>query len=96
MTDKEFLEKYDKGEKFTEEETKELIMEFYEVDRIEGENRRWSRWVDVIIEVEGRYFMIGYDEGLTEMQPNDYYDSHVEEVKQVEKTIVVKEWRKVK
>ena len=96
MTEKEFLEKFDKGEKLTESEIQELIWEFKEVERIEGENRRWSRWVDVIIEVEGRYFMTGYDEGLTEYQENDYYDSDVVEVKPVEKTIVIKEWKKVK
>lgn len=95
MTEKEFLEKFDKGEEFTEDEIVELIWEFNEVERIEGENRRWSRWVDVVIEVKGRYFMTGYDEGLTEYQDNEYYESYVKEVTPVERTVVVKDWVEV-
>ena len=87
------INKYDSKERLTKKEIKELIWN-YEYERIEGKNRRWSRWVDVIIKLKDRYFKIAFDEGLTEMQPDEYY-TDIEEVKPVEKTIVITEWETI-
>lgn len=88
------IDKYDNKEPLTKEEVRELIWE-HDYERLEGENRRWSRWVDVIVKLKDRYFMVGYDEGLTEMQENEYY-TDIKEVKPVEKVITITEWEEVK
>ena len=87
------INKYDNEEKLTSDDIETLIWE-YEWERKEYENRRWSRWVDVIVKLKDRYFRVGYDEGLTEMQSNEYYDTSIEEVIPIEKTIVVIDWVK--
>ena len=66
------------------------------VDEIEGEDRRWSRTNRVIFEVNGIYFELEYDEGLTEYQDNEYWAQTPIEVKKVEKTIVVTDWEEIK
>lgn len=87
------INKYDNKEKLTPDDIETLVWE-YEWEREEYENRRWSRWVEVIVKLKDRYFRVGYDEGLTEMQPNEYYDTSIEEVIPIEKTIVVIDWVK--
>lgn len=96
LTEEEFLRKFDNGEEFSSEDIHDICYEFKEVDYIEGEESRWSRWIDVVVEVDGRYFMTGYDKGLTEYQEDDFYNTTVIEVKPVEKTVLVKEWEEVK
>ena len=71
------IDKYDNKEPLTKEEVRELIWD-YDYERIEGESRRWNRWINVIIKLKDRYFRVGFDEGLTEMQPNEYYTDIVE------------------
>lgn len=87
------INKYDSKEALTPRDIRVLVEEF-EWEREEHENRRWSRWVDVVVKLEDRYFMVGYDEGLTEMQENEYDDTSIVEVMPVEKTIVVIDWVK--
>lgn len=84
------IDKYDNKEPLTKQEVRELIWN-YDYKRIEGENRRWNRWVDVIVKLKDRYFKVGYDEGLTEMQENEYYTDIVEVVP-VAKVVTVVEW----
>lgn len=82
---------YEGAQDFTERELSELTER--EVDREEGENRRWSRSVGVIIKIHDKYFSIDYEEGLTEYQEN-IYDNQPVEVERVEetKTITVVNW----
>lgn len=87
------IDKYDNKEPLTEKEIRELIWN-YDYERIEGENRRWNRWVDVIIKLKDRYFTVGFDEGLTEMQPNEYYTDIVE-VKPVATVKTVINWEEI-
>ena len=95
--DEIMVEKIEKGEKLTEEELKTLVFECNEVFKKKGENRRWSRRVESIIELCGRYFAVVWDEGLTEYQDNEFYDQPYEvEEKTYEKTITVTEWVKKK
>lgn len=80
------------GEKLTEREIKELVWD-YEVDREEGDNRRWTRSVTSIVRLCDRYFSIDWEQGLTECQENEYYNQPYEVVKHTyEKTITVTEW----
>ena len=86
------VEKIDSGEQLTKEELTELIWG-YDVDTQYGDNRRWSRSVTTIIELNGRYFSISWEEGLTEYQDNEYNSQPVEVKKHTyEKTIAVTEW----
>lgn len=69
---------------------------FEVVAREEGDDRRWSKMVYIVIKApSGKYFRWNYDQGLTEYQPNDYESGTVEEVERVEKTVIVLEWKKV-
>lgn len=86
------VKKIDNGEQLTKEELIELIWG-YDVDTQYGDNRRWSRSVTTIIELNGRYFSIDWEEGLTECQDNEYNSQPVEVKKHTyEKTITVTEW----
>lgn len=60
-----------------------------------GENRRWSRFVRTIVDLNGRYFAIEWDQGLTEMQSDEFYNQPYEvELKEYDKVVHVKEWVK--
>lgn len=87
------INKYDNNEELTPGDIRTLVLEF-EWERKEHENRRWSRWVDVVVKLEDRYFMVGYDEGLTEMQDNEYDDTSIVEVMPIEKTVTIIDWIK--
>ncbi len=91
MTNKEFLERYDKKEEFSESELEDLEYFGEGIDRIEGVNRRWTRTIKNIFKVEDRYFALEFEEGLTEMQDNMYYKQpyEVEIVKKEITTTVV-------
>ena len=69
-----------------------MLSEWHPIDTIRGENRRWSVWVDKIYEVAGRYFMVGFDMGLTELQENEYWDTDVQEVEKKIEVKVVETW----
>ncbi len=97
MTDfeKECIKKIDSGEPLKEDELRDLAF-YYEVDKTVGENRRWCREVRSIIELCNRYFCIVWDEGLTEMQENGFYNQPYEVEKHTyEKVITVTEWNKI-
>ncbi len=77
--------------KFTKEQVKELVWEA-DVETIEGENRRWSRSNTTIVEFENKFYDLYWEEGLTEMQDDEFEAQDAPEVKQIEETIVVKKW----
>ena len=87
--EEKLLLKIDNGEELNESELSELSSEH--VDKIEGENRRWSRSVTSIVQLGERYFSIDWEEGLTEMQENEY-DNQPVEVKQKTEMVEVTKW----
>lgn len=95
--ERELIDKIDNADSLTERELRTFVWEVgEEVDREEGENRRWSRSVNVIKQVDDRFFSINYEEGLTESQDNEYYEQPEEVVKhEYEKTITVTEWKPI-
>ena len=103
MTTQEFTVKYDSENKFKEDELKEIVFSDFddyencdEIEIIEGEDRRWSRTNTTIININGRYFSINWEEGLTEMQPNEFYNQPIEVIPNVyEKLVTITEWKKV-
>jgi hypothetical protein len=81
------------GERLNENEISELLWEGCVVYQEEGENRRWTRGVTSVIELNARFFCINWEEGLTEYQENSYYDQPYEVRKVTEtKTITVDRW----
>lgn len=101
MTTQEFLDRYDSvSECFTEQELEDLWWnDLLDVDVIDAADEEWGkpdRWntsVTRVVKIENRYFMIYRYAGNTEYQES-YYDIQPEEVKPVEKVMVV--WEAVK
>lgn len=86
------VDKIDKNIDLTEEELKNIIWR-YEVETSYGENRRWTRSVSSVVKMCDRFFMVDWEEGLTEYQENEYWDQPYEvEKKEYEKVIKVVEW----
>lgn len=72
----EFIEAFDSGVEINEQT---LLDYAYSGEVIEeGENRRWSRTVTSIAKINGRYFKILWEEGLTEYQDNSVWDAPIE------------------
>ena len=100
MTTKEFLDRYDNNETFTEDELcslwwDDLIddcspMLMREVET--SEPHRWNTPQDKVIQIENRCFMVSRFRGNTEYQ-EDYYDVQPQEVYPIEKVITV--WERV-
>ena len=91
----EVIKAIDNGEELSESILKDLVYS-YDIDNEYGENRRWSRWARTIVELNGRYFAIEWDQGLTEMQPDEFYEQPYEvKLNEYDKVIHVKEWVKL-
>jgi len=89
--EEEILYKIDNKIPFSDRELSEL--RDYEISRTVGDNRRWSRSVESILEINGRHFCLDWEEGLTECQENDFYEQPYEVQKhEYEKVIKVTEW----
>lgn len=100
MTVKDFLNKYDNEERFNEDELRDLYWGDLEEDdddlvqQIEeeaDEKRRWSQIITKILKINGRYFSVYGDIGLTEYQ-DDSFDIQPTEVMPVEKVVTITEW----
>lgn len=93
MSEQEFLNRYDNGEKFSECELKEIRWSFEEVENIVGDEHRWQKEVQTILKIGNRLFALNWMAALTECQENDFYNQPYEvELHEYEKTITVKEW----
>lgn len=89
------LNKIDNNEKLSEREIRELVCNSIEDNY--GDNNRWTRGVESIVQIGERFFLINWSEGLTEYQENEYYSQPVEVEKVTyEKTITVTEWKEIK
>ena len=93
----EEMEKFLNGEKLSIRDIREIISYAYDYleDEIEGDMGRWHQWVSLVFMYNGKYYMIGYDRALTEIQENDYENSYPVEVKPVKKIVEVTEWEEV-
>lgn len=77
---------------FTKDEVHDL---FFKGEITRGDARRWSRYDTSVVEVDGKFYMLGVDVGLTEMQETEYEAQDAPEVELIEEERVVKirEWR---
>lgn len=80
--------------KFTSEEVEEYVCE-HDIETKYGENRRWSRSASTIVERDGKFYRLVWENGLTEEQPNEYEEQEAVEVKQIEEIVTIKKWVKV-
>ena len=78
--DQELLNKIDSGEKLSERDLRDLLE--YEIQKDEGEGRRWSRSVDSLLEIGGRLFVLNWEQGLTENCDDGFFNQPVEVFKQ--------------
>lgn len=88
--EKIILDKIMGGEDLSEEELRDLVNE-YDIDEEEGEEGRWDRDIETIVEILGETFSINWRRGLTEMQENYYGDQPVR-VKKKEEMVKVVSW----
>jgi len=77
--------------KFTKKQIEELVWES-DVETFHGENRRWSRSNSTVVEYEGKFYELYWEEGLTEGQENEFEAQDAPEVKQVTETLAVTKW----
>lgn len=98
MTDfeKEMLQKIDAGESLSEHDIRRLVYDFEDRGAREyGDDGRWTRSVTSIIVLNDRYFAVDWEQGLTELQENEFWNQPYEvEKKTFQKTIIVTEWIK--
>jgi len=81
-------------EDLTEKELSRLLS--FEIDRIEGEEHRWSRSMKSIILLNNKQYMLEWDKSLTECHQDDFcYQPYEVEKKEYDKTIHVVEWVRV-
>lgn len=91
------INKIDTGKELTESELHDMLWRLKQVSEIEGAERRWTRSIRTIFEINGRYFALDWDRGLTERQENEFWNQPYEvEKKEYSKTITVTEWNKKK
>ena len=96
MEEQEFLERFDNGETFDEEELKDIVKgEIFSIvdTQLDNELHRWTRTVNTIFEVKGRLFALEWEQGLTEDCDDEFYNQPYE-VEKKEKTVVVTEYVK--
>lgn len=90
--EKSAKEKLLEGKILSEREIQDLINEF-EIETIKGDDNRWTRNMETIIQINDKFFSIYWQEGLTEMQPNEYLDQPRQVKKHTyQKMITVTEW----
>lgn len=89
------IDKIDTGQKLTELELSNMLWSLNKVSETEGDEGRWTRSMQTIFEINGRYFALDWDRGLTECQENEFWNQPYEvEKKEYTKTITVTEWNK--
>ena len=82
-----------KDYEFPENELQELCYEYaFIFDIGDGENGRWQKYMETIIEVDGRYFQINWSQGLTEYQENSYPNQPYEVFKHTKEVTTTKTW----
>lgn len=81
----DIIEKLKNGEELSEKEIKKLVYEGNFVDEIEGDDYRWQRDVQTIIDIDGQLYAVDWLMGLTECQENDFFNQP-SKVKCVEKS----------
>lgn len=82
MTKEEFIAKVENHEELAPHEVAGLWWGEYkwaeDYDYIRGEDGRWSHYDEKVIKVDGRFFIIGCDIGLTEYREDEFCTEVIE------------------
>lgn len=78
------IDKIEKRQLLTEQELERLVEDYTETEE-EGDIGRWTQSMVSYCLLNGRYFAIPWERGLTELQPNEF-DEQPYEVQKVETT----------
>lgn len=70
------VNKIDKGEDLNESELHDMLR--CSIERSYGDDSRWTKTVYDICELEGRFFCLEWEKGLTEYQPNVFLNQPYE------------------
>lgn len=73
-----------------EKELKEIVFEdsiATVVETLDGDERRWVKGMETIIQIKDRYFSICWDNGLTECQDDYFHSQPTEVIREEEKVI---------
>lgn len=83
----EIYNKLKNGELLSENEIKHLVWDSDGfIEEIEGDDHRWQKEMQTIIDIDGQLYAIDWMRGLTECQENEYLDQPYK-VRKVEKVI---------
>ena len=91
-----YLNKIDNGKELTERECLDMAYEF-DIENNYVSYRGWSRMVETICDLNGRYFKVFWDQGLGELKSDACYEQPYEvELNEYDevRTVHVREWRK--
>lgn len=84
--------------KFTEEQVRDCVFGGFDgtvVETIQGDDRRWSRTNRTIIEKDGKFYALFWEEGLTENQDNEFEEQDAKEVRPIDTVVTKKTWVRV-
>ena len=77
--------------KFTAAEVKEHVYD-NAVETTEYDVRRWYRVNLTIVELDGKFYQLYWNEGLTECQENEFEAQEAQEVEKIKETVVIEKW----
>ena len=91
-------EKIINGELLSEREVEDILwenadFEYQIVDEIQHGHGRWTAYMESIIEIDGKFYSLGWQRGLTEYQESEFDAQRAEEVIKTEKIITV--WKAI-
>lgn len=89
--EKNFLEKFDNGHVFSEEEIENMFYDLEEYEQKSYDKERWTMPMTTIFKVGNRFFCVEWEAGLTEYQENSY-ENQPYEVFPRREHIVVNRW----
>lgn len=70
-----------------EDKLAECIVYNCSIQNYYGDNRRWTRTVTSIVEINNHFFEIEWEEGLTEMQDDFFFETKLIEVERKEEIV---------
>lgn len=79
-------DKITKGIPLSESELRDIVYECEEVSKVYGDKLRWVHCVTSVVLIKGKKFGIQWNEGLTEMQEDEFYNQPYEITETIDKT----------
>lgn len=95
MIDSELKQKIQNGDELTSEEVRKLIYSDTHIDDVELDSGRWTEYLQMIYEINGKYYAVYWERGLTECQDNEFYSQVAEEVIPIDEVVTIRKWENV-